>query len=82
MEHTKHPKLHDKLLSIFDDTGMWQSNLKPSRYENILDLLIPNSPNLLNRVETIPGLSDHDAIFGKVDINPQKITNSKQGWFF
>ena len=73
MEHAKHPKL----LSILDDTGMCQSNLKNTRYENMLDLLITNSPNLVNRLETIPGLSDHDAIFGEVDISPQKITNNK-----
>ena len=73
MEHAKHPKL----LSILDDTGMCQSNLKPTRYENMLDLLITNSLNLVNRLETIPGLSDHDAIFGEVDISPQKITNNK-----
>ena len=72
MEHAKHPKLHEKLLSILDDTGMCQSNLKPTRYENILDLLITNSPNLVNRIETISGLSNHDAIFGEVDISPQK----------
>ena len=65
------------ILSILDDTGMCQSDLKPTRYENILDLLITNSPILVNRIETIPGLSDHEVIFGGVDISPQKITNNK-----
>ena len=77
MEHAKYLKLHDKLLSILDDNGMCQSNLKPTRYENILDLLITNSPKLVNRTETIPGLLDHDAIFGEVYISQQKITNNK-----
>ena len=52
------------------------------RYENILDVLITNSPNLVNRIETIPGLSDHDPIFGEVDISPQSIFKNEQEWLF
>jgi hypothetical protein len=47
-------------------------NEKPTRNENVLDLLAINNPTLLNRLEIIPGISDHDAVFAELDISPQK----------
>ena len=59
-----------KLLTILDDFGLHQSNAKPTRKNNILDLFISNAPSLVNRIEILPGLSDHDAILAEFDINP------------
>lgn len=64
------PRLHDKLVSILEDSGLHQSNQTATRKENILDLLITNVPNLVNRTEILPGLSDHDAVFGEIDVYP------------
>ena len=68
-----------KLLAIFDDFGLHQSNAKPTRKNNILDLFISNAPSLVNRIEVPPGLSYHDAIFAEFDVSLQgrKITRSK-----
>jgi hypothetical protein len=35
----------------------------PTRKDNTLDLIITNLPNQVQRVEVIPGLSDHDIVF-------------------
>ena len=59
-----------KLLTILDDFGLHQSNSKPTRKNNILDLFISIAPSLVNRIEILPGLSDHDAILAEFDINP------------
>ena len=66
----RHVKLHEKLLSVFNDARPCQSNLKPTRKNNILDLLLTNTPKAVNIIETIPGLSDHDAIFAEIDTHP------------
>jgi hypothetical protein len=34
-----------------------------TRKDNTLDLIITNLPNQVQRVEVIPGLSDHDIVF-------------------
>ena len=65
-----HVKLHEKLLSVLDDAGPRQSNLKHTRKNNILDILLTNTPKAVSIIETIPGLSDHDAIFAEIDTNP------------
>ena len=65
-----HVKLYEELLSVFDDAGLCQSNLKPTRKNSIFDLLLTSTPKAVNRIETIPGLSDHDAIFAEIDTHP------------
>ena len=70
MPEVTHAKLPEELLPVLDDTGLCQSNLKPKRKNNILDLLLTNTPKAVNRIERIPGLSDHDAIFAKIDTHP------------
>ena len=58
------------ILSVLDDAGLCQSNLKPTRKNNIIDLLLANTSKAVNRIETIPGLSDYDAIFTVIDTHP------------
>ena len=48
----------DSLLSRF--AHKTSANMNPTR--GILDLFLANNPATLNRIEVIPGLSDHDAI--------------------
>ena len=36
---------------------------EPTRMDNTLDLILTNNDTLVNRVEIIPGISDHDAVF-------------------
>ena len=42
----------------------------PTRINNTLDLLLTNNPSLVNRLEVIPGISDHDIVFAELEISP------------
>ena len=67
-----YPRLHHFFLDMLGDLGMEQLVEEPTRADNTLDLLITNSPHLIPRVEVLPGLSDHDAVFCEINIHPQK----------
>jgi hypothetical protein len=41
---------------------------KPTRGPNILDLFMTNHLSLVNKVETLPGISDHEAVFVNTDL--------------
>ncbi|MCS5551353.1 MAG: hypothetical protein NZ811_07535, partial [Gammaproteobacteria bacterium] len=45
---------------------------EPTRGENTLDLIITNNPSRFTRVETIPGISDHEIVFSELDIRVKK----------
>jgi hypothetical protein len=47
---------------------------EPTREPNTLDLIITNFQNCFNRIETIPGLSDHDIVFAELNTIPTKCT--------
>ena len=59
---SRNSRLQSKLLEIIDDHSLTQLNENETRENSILDLSI-NNPNLISRIETIPGISDHHAIF-------------------
>ena len=42
---------------------------RPTSY-NILDLLITSSPNLIENIQAVPGISDHLAIIFDVNLKP------------
>jgi hypothetical protein len=63
---------HEKFADILDDNGMAQLVKQPTRGSNTLDLVVTNHPDSFRRVETLPGLSDHDIVFTEVNINPKK----------
>ena len=43
--------------------GMEQVVKHPTREDNIIDLVITNMPQLIPRVEMLPGLGDHDIVY-------------------
>ena len=63
---------HEKFADILDDDGMAQLVKQPTRGSNTLELVVTNYPDSFRRVETLPGLSDHDIVFTEVNINPKK----------
>jgi hypothetical protein len=63
---------HEQFADILDDNGMAQLVKQPTRGSNTLDLVVTNHPDSFRRVETLPGLSDHDIVFTEVNINPKK----------
>ena len=65
-----------KLLTISKDNFLDQMVTKPTRItevtDNTLDLFFCNNPSLVNRVEVIPGISDHEAIYAESSLRPSK----------
>ena len=72
------PAQHTFFLDILADHGLVQVVDSPTREENVIDLLAVNNPTLVNRVEVIPGISDHDAVFAEIDITPQTRRQTKR----
>ena len=58
-----YPRLHKDFLDLLQDNSLEQLVTEPTRGDNTLDLVITNTPYLIPRIHTIPGLSDHEAVF-------------------
>ena len=54
------------------DHNLEQLVEEPTREENTLDLIISNCPQLIQRVEVLPGLSDHAAVYCEVMVHSRK----------
>ena len=67
------PNLHRKFITLLEDNNLEQVVTQPTRLNNTLDLLLTNSPQLIPRVEVVPGLSDHDIPFCEFNVHTQKI---------
>ena len=52
------------------DHGLTRVIDKPTREKNVLDLMAVNNPTLLNRIEIIAGIADHDIVLAELDIAP------------
>jgi hypothetical protein len=59
--NTKHQKNLYNLITTLEDTGLCQLIEKPTRNDNILDLMITNFPNQVPCTEILPGISDHES---------------------
>ena len=53
---------HQLLIDISQHHGLSQMVIEPTRLNNTLDLFFTNLPTLIQEVEVVPGLSDHDAV--------------------
>jgi hypothetical protein len=71
--NTKHQKNHYNLTTTLEDTGLCQLIEKPTRNDNIPDLMITNFHNQVPRTEIIPGISEHDIVFLEFNIAPKKL---------
>ena len=72
-------KISNQLLDIMHDHSLTQIIDKPTRTtettQNILDLFFTNCPDMVNRHDVIPGLSDHDIPL--LDISTRITLNKK-----
>ena len=59
----QYPTLHNRLIDIINDHRMEQVVEYPTREDNTLDLVITNTPNIIPRVELLPGIFDHDIVY-------------------
>ena len=67
----------NQLLTITKDTFLDQVVQEPTRVTettaNVLDLFFTNNSTLTNKVEVIPGISDHEAVFIESSLRPLKV---------
>ena len=69
---TPHVNLHYRFADILADNGLSQIIEEPTRGRNTLDLIITNRPCQINRAKTLPGISDHSAVYVEFDIKPTR----------
>ena len=55
--------INETFLETIKECGLEQKIMFPTRMNNTLDLYLTNRPSLVNRCESLPGLSDHDIAF-------------------
>jgi len=67
-----HPDLHNQFADIINDNGLSQIVREPTRKDNILDLIITNRPNQTTRIQSLPGIGDHNAVFAEMNIKPAR----------
>ena len=67
-----HPAVHSHFGEILNDNGLQQTILEPTRGENILDLIITNRPNQINRTQILPGIGDHNIPYTELSIKPAR----------
>ena len=72
-EKSSHTSKHTDFLDFLDDTGLDQIVTEPTRQQNTLDLFITNNETLVQRCKTIPGISDHEAVFVENNLAPRKL---------
>ena len=69
---------HQDFVDLLEDLGMQQMVLEPTRLAkmNTLDLVVTNTPDLIPRLEVIPGVSDHEIVFFEYDIKAERKKNT------
>ena len=75
-QHAAKPGLSQQLLDTSKDHFLTQVVMEPTRItetcENTLDLFFTNNNTLVNRVQVIPGISDHEAVLIESSLRPMK----------
>ena len=62
--------LDNKMLDIVNDHSLTQHVKKPTRGNNILDLVLTTKPDMISNVEVGCGISDHDIVMFDVNLKP------------
>ncbi len=77
--------VHEKLLEIITDNDLTEHQMEPSRLCKILDLFLTNRPMIVQNMQTLPGMLDHDIRIADCDIHlsynkktSRKITMAKR----
>ena len=58
----RYPALSKQMIDIVQDYNVHQVVTSPTREDNILDLVFTNIPSLVQNVNILPGISDHDIV--------------------
>ena len=57
-------------LDLSADFNLTQVHDKPTREENLLDLVLTKNPSLIKSTNNTPGISDHDIVVVDSDTKP------------
>ena len=68
--------VNNAMIELIEQFNLDQKVLKPTRKNNILDLILTTTPDCIHDVEVVPGMSDHEAVTALCDTNVQ--TNKKK----
>ena len=65
---------HNKLIEIIGEFGLTNMVNEPTRLDsgNILDLVLASNPSLISTINTVAGMSDHEAILFDINMNPTR----------
>ena len=81
----KHPTYYRNIAETLSDANLNQMVNLPTRVNNILDLFLTPNPTLVNHINIIPGISDHNIVDIRVNISakiayqkPRKISLYKK----
>lgn len=66
------------MIDIANDFNLTQMVMEPTRQGNILDLLFTSHPDLVDKVYTAPGMSDHDAVICDINFRANPPANPKR----
>ena len=67
--------VNNKMLEIVEEYNFGQTVKEPTREENILDIFLTTSPDLIHSTQVIDGMGDHQAVI--CDVNTQARINKK-----
>ena len=77
--HHNTKSTNEVFLNTFQDLSITQLVDFPTRKENTLDLFLTNRPSLVNRIEPMPGISDHDTmIYANTSVKPYRQPPAKR----
>ena len=60
--HNYLKSINENFIDTFNDTGLRQTVVVPTRGENVLDLFLTNCPDLITSSATDSGVGDHEAV--------------------
>ena len=67
----RYPSIYNSFISCLDDYSLVQMVSKPTRGDNVLDLFLTSNHTLVNKVEILSGISDHEISISNVSIKPK-----------
>ena len=65
-----HKQVYELFLDFLDDFSFTQMTTDPTRQNNVLDLFLTTNPTLVQQVNCLSGLSDHDMVIASCCIKP------------
>jgi hypothetical protein len=75
---TSHPNLHQRFKDTVDPHHLIQIVEENTRKDNTLDLILTNAPSIIQSVDILPGISDHDIVFAEFGLHITKLKQQER----